>query len=78
MDELTAPDTETEVIELSASVIERYAQIHLKSEGEKLLLILPKANPNETSHDWTEMMGGLKYYLKKADRIGQRKLPSIC
>ena len=41
-------DLETEKIEPSASLRSRYAQIHLKSEGEKLLLILPKTSASTT------------------------------
>lgn len=54
----------TETEELSPSVLERYAQIHLKSEDDRLLLILPKAGRDETGNEWTEIVAGLKYYLK--------------
>jgi septum site-determining protein MinC len=57
-------DLETEKIAPSASLRSRYTQIHLKSEGEKLVLILPKAGTGETSQDWTDILTGLKYYLR--------------
>ncbi|MGH2415869.1 MAG: septum site-determining protein MinC [Microcystaceae cyanobacterium] len=46
---------------------EYYLQVHLKSDGEKLLLILPKPSQN-TTNDWTEIGQALKYCLKSSDR----------
>jgi septum site-determining protein MinC len=68
-------DSETEKIEPSASVIERYAQIHLKSEGEKLVLILPKTSAGETSQDWTDILTGLKYYLRNSGQNSPARTP---
>lgn len=68
-------DLETEKIEPSASVRSRYAQIHLKSEGEKLVLILPKTSAEETSQDWTDILTGLKYYLKNSGQNCPARTP---
>jgi septum site-determining protein MinC len=68
-------ELETEQIEPSASVMERYAQIHLKSDGEKLVLILPKASAEETSQDWTDILTGLKYYLKNSGQNCPARTP---
>lgn len=50
---------------------ERYSQVHLKSEGEKLLLILPKPSQRETSNDWMELEQGLKHCLKRSESTWQ-------
>jgi septum site-determining protein MinC len=68
-------ELETEQIEPSASVMERYAQIHLKSDGEKLVLILPKASAEETSQDWIDILTGLKYYLKNSGQNCPARTP---
>ncbi len=68
-------DLETEKIEPSASVRSRYAQIHLKSEGEKLVLILPKTSARETSQDWTDILTGLKYYLRNSGQNCPARTP---
>jgi septum site-determining protein MinC len=71
MEEVTNPEIPIEIEnpdsieeEIPPSVLERYKQIHLKSDREKLLLILPKAEPNETVNDRVAIVAGLKYYLK--------------
>ena len=68
-------DSETEKLEPSASVMSRYAQIHLKSEGDKLLLILPKTGAGETSQDWTDILTGLKYYLRNSGQNCPARTP---
>ncbi len=55
--------------------MERYAQIHLKSEGEKLVLILPKTGAGETSQDWTDILTGLKYYLRNSGQNCPARTP---
>lgn len=54
--------------EASSSFMNRYSQVHLKSEGEKLLLILPTPPPNEDSNYWLQTWQELKYCLKSSDR----------
>jgi septum site-determining protein MinC len=49
--------------------LNRYVQVHLKSEGEKLLLILPPLPQKEEQNDWEYTLGQLKYYLKSSDRV---------
>ncbi|MDB9508839.1 septum site-determining protein MinC [Microcystis aeruginosa CS-338/01] len=68
-------DLETEKIAPSASVRSRYAQIHLKSEGEKLVLILPETGAGETSQDWTDILTGLKYYLRNSGQNCPARTP---
>ncbi len=46
-------------------------QVHLKTEGEKLLLILPPSTSGEESLDWEQSCQDLKYYLKNRDRTWQ-------
>jgi septum site-determining protein MinC len=74
-EEWTNPEILPESEEIAPSVWERYAQIHLKSEGDKLELILPKASPNETSQDWAEIVAGLKYYLRNTGQSWPDRTP---
>lgn len=53
----------------ASSTIHRYSQVHLKSEGEKLLLILPVPPPKEESNYWSQTWQELKYCLNSNDRI---------
>ncbi|ACK67319.1 septum site-determining protein MinC [Rippkaea orientalis PCC 8801] len=50
-------------VETSAISAEVYCQVHLKSEGDKLLLILPQTDPKSTVKDWQEIVQDLKYCL---------------
>lgn len=52
-------------------ITQRYAQVHLKTEGKKLVLILPKPPQQETTHDWIELEQGLKHCLKRSDPTWQ-------
>ncbi len=51
--------------ETTPSPCEVYSQVHLKSEGEKLLLILPKIaqQGQDPQKEWTEILQDLKYCL---------------
>ena len=51
--------------QLSSSPSEVYSQVHLKSEGGKILLILPKIAKKEQDplKDWTKVFQDLKYCL---------------
>ncbi|ACK71422.1 Septum formation inhibitor MinC [Gloeothece citriformis PCC 7424] len=51
----------------SPSLTERYSQVHLKSEGKKLSIILPKPTQQDPVNDWMELEGGLKHCLKRSD-----------
>ncbi|HAC62290.1 MAG TPA: septum site-determining protein MinC [Cyanothece sp. UBA12306] len=42
---------------------EVYRQVHLKSEADKLLLILPKTPQKPVTEDWTQIIQDLKYCL---------------
>jgi septum site-determining protein MinC len=78
MEEPTIPPLEGETAageEMSPPLLERYAQIHLKNEGERLVLILPKAVANETGNDWAEIVAGLKYYLQNTGQNWPARTP---
>lgn len=51
----------------SPKSVDAYFQVHLKSEGDRLLLILPKPSPKETPNDWIEIFQGLKPCLKRSE-----------
>jgi septum site-determining protein MinC len=57
--------------ESSPFPLERYSQVHLRSEGEKLLLVLPTLPQKEESNDWSQTWQQLKYCLKSNDRATQ-------
>lgn len=63
----TEPDISPERItpQPSSSPPEVYSQVHLKSEGEKLLLILPRIAKKEQNSlkDWTKVFQDIKYCL---------------
>ena len=50
------------------------SQVHLKAEGEKLLVLLPKMPP-ETANDWGEIFQQLKYCLKSDSRSWHSRTP---
>jgi septum site-determining protein MinC len=54
--------------EAPSPLINRYSQVHLKSEGEKLLLILPAPPLKEDHNYWSQTWQELKYCLKSSDR----------
>ena len=58
------------VIDVEATpVTERYLQIHLKSEGDKLLLTLPKTQDAEiTPPDWVQISLELKQSLNSLEK----------
>jgi septum site-determining protein MinC len=62
---LPLTDSQTES---SPFPLDRYSQVHLKSEGEKLLLILPALPQKEDRDDWSQTWQELKYCLKSSDR----------
>lgn len=47
----------------SPSPSEVYSQVHLKSEGGKLLLILPKTPQQPPLQEWTKILQDIKYCL---------------
>jgi septum site-determining protein MinC len=49
---------------------ERHSQVYLKSEGEKILLILPKSlqKEKEGANDWEQIWQQLKYCLKHTEK----------
>jgi septum site-determining protein MinC len=49
------------------SLANPYSQVRLKSEGEKLLLILPSQTHKEPAHDWSQVWQELKYCLKNGE-----------
>jgi septum site-determining protein MinC len=51
----------------SAFSLDRYSQVHLKSEGEKLLLILPPSTDREPADRWSQLWHELKYCLKNTN-----------
>jgi septum site-determining protein MinC len=55
--------------------LDRYSQVRLKSEGEKLLLILPAPTSKEEMNDWSQTWQELKYCLKSSDRTWQAGTP---
>jgi septum site-determining protein MinC len=58
--------------ESSKFPLARYSQVHLKSEGEKILLILPTSSQKEEMQDWGQTWQELKYCLKSNDRAWQK------
>jgi septum site-determining protein MinC len=58
--------------ESSKFPLDSYSQVHLKSEGEKILLILPPPSRNEEIQDWGQTLQELKYCLKNNDKIRQK------
>lgn len=53
------------------SLANTYSQVRLKSEGEKILLILPKLTHKETPTDWSQLWQELKYCLKTGEHSWQ-------
>jgi septum site-determining protein MinC len=64
-----------EPIESPAPVLASHSPIRLKSEGEKLLLILPKADPQAPPQDWTLLLQKMKACLKRDDRAHKAGTP---
>jgi septum site-determining protein MinC len=61
--------------ETSTPLIERYVQVHLKTEGDQLHLILPKSQPTATGNDWAQICSGLKYRLKNHEKTWTSQTP---
>ncbi|MGK7873874.1 MAG: septum site-determining protein MinC [Xenococcaceae cyanobacterium] len=53
------------------SLVNRYSQVRLKSEGKKLLLILPTEAQTEPTQDWSEVWQELKCRLNGSERSWQ-------
>ncbi len=67
-DSLPAPGSD-----LSAYLflVNRFSQVRLKKEGEKILLVLPKEEKNEPIADWSKVWEELKYRLNNSERYWQ-------
>lgn len=57
------------------SLANPYSQVRLKSEGEKILLILPRLTQKEPTGDWSQVWQELKYSLKTGERSWQTETP---
>ncbi|NES87170.1 MAG: septum site-determining protein MinC [Moorea sp. SIO2B7] len=57
------------------SLIDCSKQLRLKSEGEKMLLILPKVDPKTDTTDWSEFWQELKSRLHSRERSWQPGSP---
>ncbi len=54
---------------------DRYSQVHLKTEAEKLLLILPPPSQKDPANDWAETWQDLKYCLTHHERTWASHTP---
>jgi len=59
----------------SISLVNNYSQVRLKSEGKKVLLILPKQAKTEPKTDWSVVWQELKCRLKGSEHSWEKGTP---
>ncbi len=64
-------NTSTSNFPSSIALNNKYLSVELKSEGEKLLLILPTSSQTETKVDWSMAWQELKYRLNAGEQYWQ-------
>lgn len=57
------------------SLVNQYAQIRLKVEGDKVLLILPGTDQSKSPSEWSEAWHELKHRLQASERSWQPQTP---
>ncbi|WP_013320564.1 septum site-determining protein MinC [Gloeothece verrucosa] len=71
----SSPPTANPTQTPSPPLTELYSQVHLKTEGEKLLIILPKPGQREPINEWMELEQGLKHCLKRSEPFWSADTP---
>lgn len=72
LEPLETPETSEEE---PTPILERYVQVHLKTEGDQLHLILPKPQSTEAGNDWAEVCQGLKFLLNNHEKTWASQTP---
>lgn len=73
LETIESPESEED----STPLLERYVQVHLKTEGDQLHLILPKSQTTDGGNDWAQVCQGLKYLLKNHEKTWSSQT-SVC